>query len=148
MCKEAQRKGEQRKFQQDTYKQTKLNNTVEVILCKRHTFRHFLSLRLVKQINQVTENQSYASLFFKKIIITIELPPIVMTNVTKQPLQQEGSATVTVKSSYYKNLAPYILLNFSNETTENAMGSTDLTSKSKLYDENHFSAVFPYHIKE
>lgn len=71
-----------------------------------------------------------------------------MTNVTKQPLQYEGSATVTVQSSYYKNLAPYILLNFSNETTENAVGSTDLNSKSKFSDDNHFSAVFPFHIKE
>lgn len=100
-------------------------------------------------MNQVTENQSYASFFFpQKIIFTIKLQPIVMTNVTKWPLQYEGAATVTVQSSYCKSLAPYILLNFSNRATENAMGSAELTSKSKFSDDNHFPEVFPFHIKE
>lgn len=71
-----------------------------------------------------------------------------MTNVTKRPLQYEGAATVTVQSSYFKNLAPYILLNFSNRATENTMGSAELTSKSKFSADNHFPAVFPFHIKK
>lgn len=41
-----------------------------------------------------------------------------MANATKKPQQYEGSATVIVKSSYH---IPYILLNYSNRTTENAL---------------------------
>lgn len=69
-----------------------------------------------------------------------------MANATKKPQQYEGSATVIVKSSYH---IPYILLNYSNRTTENALWSKELTSKSKFSDDNHSlsqSSLFTYRI--